>query len=89
MAYIFGNLPESNSPKGQLNSLDLKKTGRQLLMLMAGTCLTVAIDFIAGILTGADLGQYQFVVLLVMNSGILEMLRRLVADHFPVPNKNI
>jgi len=80
--FLFGALPESNSPAGTLNALDLQKTGRLLAVVVAGAAATAALDFITKFLTGADLGPYGPMLMPVI-SGFLELGRRYIAQHFP------
>lgn len=80
--FLFGAMPESTSTGGELNALDIKKTSRLLVVVVAGAALTAALDFVAKWLTGADLGPYGPMIMPVM-SGLLELGRRYVAQHFP------
>lgn len=78
--FLFGALPESDSPAGQLNPLDWKKTARMLVVLVAGTVATTLFDFMGSWLVQTDFGKYQFIVGIVVSSGLLELGRRKFSD---------
>ena len=78
--FVFGALPASNSPSGSINSLDLQKTGRVFLVVVAGSAATAALDFITSWLTGVDLGPYR-AILAPAIMGLLELGRRYIAQH--------
>lgn len=78
--FLFGSIPESTSRSGSLNKTDLQKTGRLLLVAIAGSAATAALDFVAQWLTGADLKTYKAFVMPVATM-LIELGRRYVADH--------
>ena len=78
---LFGALPASNSAKNSINSVDLKKILRVLIVTLSGAAATAGMDFLAQFLTDTDFGKYQIIVAMVINSGLLEMMRRYIADH--------
>lgn len=81
--FLFGTLPESTSDTGSLDALDFKKTGRHLVVALAGAVVTIVFDQLTRWLTGTDFGQYQMLVSFVASSGLVEIARRWVSQHIP------
>ena len=79
--FLFGSMEMSNSPSGTLNSLDLKKSLRHLTIVVAGAAATAAIDFLIKWLANVDLGQYQLLATMAINSGLLEIIRRYISSN--------
>ncbi len=79
--FLFGSMEMSNSPSGTLNSLDLKKSLRHLTIVVAGVAATAAIDFLIKWLANVDLGQYQLLATMAINSGLLEIIRRYISSN--------
>lgn len=80
--FMFGAMPASDSTSGQLNAIDWQKTGRMLVVVVAGAVATSVVSFLSQWLTGADLGQYQPIIMMFATP-LLELARRYVAQHFP------
>jgi hypothetical protein len=87
--FLFGGLPESNSPAGELNAIDLKKTGRMLVIVLAGGLATAFFDFASNFLLHSDFGKYQILISMIVSSGILEIARRYVADFISKEREEI
>ena len=81
--FLFGSMEASNSEPQSLNVLDLKKTARGLVVVLAGALFTAGFDFLAGWLANTDFKQYQILVTMVVSSGVLEVARRYVASNLP------
>lgn len=79
--FLFGSLEQSTSSAGTLNTTDIKKIARHIVVVAAGAAVTELFNAVSGYLTGHDFGQWQVVVTLVVSSGVLEMIRRWAADH--------
>lgn len=69
-------LPKSTSAKMELNHVDWKKTGRMLLVLLAGQALTFGTDFLLNL----DFGVYTALVGSLVSLGV-ELARRYLTDH--------
>ena len=79
--FIFGSLPESDSPAGTLNVLDFKKTLRGLVVAVAGAALVAGFDFLSGWLLNTDFGNFQILISFIISSGLIEIARRYLANH--------
>lgn len=78
--FLFGDIP-TTSQSGSFDVNDFKKVLRHLLMVGAGMVLTGILDYVGKWLTGADFGQWQWAVGIVVSSGGLEAARSWIASH--------
>jgi len=67
---------ESDSPKFSLNTTDLWKAARGLLVVLAGAALTYLVDTIPQV----DFGIYSPVIVSV-SSTLIELARRYLTDY--------
>ena len=84
--FLFGGLEKSDSPFGSVNLIDLKKSARLLLVVVAGTGLTAGLDFLSQWILGADLGPYKIFVMPVISAGF-EIARRWVSTNLVAPTE--
>ncbi len=87
--FLFGGIPPSNSPAEKFNKTDFLKWLRNLVILVAGAAVSVAVDAAIQLITGTNFGEYQWLISFVVSSGGLEALRRYIADNMPKPKPNI
>ncbi|MEK7112497.1 MAG: hypothetical protein AAB875_04160 [Patescibacteria group bacterium] len=78
--FLFGS-EISTSPSGKFNLVDAKKTLRHIVVIAAGAGTAEVFNLLTAYITGHNFGQFQFLISLVVSSGLLEMARRWVADH--------
>lgn len=80
--FLFGALPESTSPSGELNTTDHRKAARLFLVSLAGAVATAALDFLVKYIAGVNLGAYSPLIMPIITYGV-EYARRYIAQHFP------